>query len=85
MEERKTVKEFLSLLKDNSDVKIWGDERDEFCNLVKFGPLTVKQFLESGRDPEKYIVAKTIITDMSKKNCTLMLDCFHTVGWVEWN
>ena len=52
--------------------------------MVHFGPLTVKQFMESGRDPEKYIVAKTTITDMSKKHYTLMLDCFHTVGWVEW-
>ena len=85
MEERKSVKEFLSLLKDASNVKIRGDERDAFCNLVKFGPLTVKQFLESGRDPEKYIVAKTIITDMSKKHCTLMIDCFDSTGWVEWN
>ena len=85
MEERKSVKEFLSLLKDTSHVKIRGDERDEFCNMVKFGPLTVKQFMESGRDPEKYIVAKETITDMSKKRYTLMLDCFHTVGWVEWN
>ena len=85
MEERKSVKEFLSLLKDTSHVKIRGDERDELCNLVKFGPLTVKQFMESGRDPEKYIVAKETITDMSKKRYTLMLDCFHAVGWVEWN
>lgn len=85
MEERKNIKEFLSLFKDTSHVKIRGYERDVFCNLVHFGPLTVKQFMESGRDPEKYIVAKTTITDMSKKHYTLMLDCFHTVGWVEWN
>ena len=85
MEERKSVKEFLSLLKDTSHVKIRGYERDAFCKLVHFGPLTVKQFLESERDPEKYTVAKTIITDMSKKHCTLMIDCFYTVRWVEWN
>ena len=85
MEERKNIKEFLSLLKDTSHIKIRGYERDAFCKLVHFGPLTVKQFLESGRDPEKYTVAKTIITDMSKKHCTLMIDCFYTVGWVEWN
>ena len=85
MEERKNIKEFLSLLKDTSHIKIRGYERDAFCKLVHFGPLTVKQFLESERDPEKYIVAKTIITDMSKKHCTLMIDCFDSTGWVEWN
>lgn len=85
MEERKNIKEFLSLFKDTSHIKIRGYERDVFCNLVHFGPLTVKQFMESGRDSEKYIVAKTFITDMSKKHCTLMIDCFDTVGWVEWN
>ena len=85
MEGRKNIKEVLSLLKDTSHIKIRGYERDAFCKLVHFGPLTVKQFLESERDPEKYIVAKTIITDMSKKHCTLMIDCFDSTGWVEWN
>ena len=76
MEERKSVKEFLSSLKDTTSVKIRGHEYDVSDKVMLFGPLTIEQFQESGRDLNNYTVTRTILfTGISKEYYTLLIDC----------